>query len=127
MRGDSPTLSPSTGEGWGEGDSIVVPDAGQRGTQTTLSSFPRKPLSLDEPGSGADPARLEHMLTLNSPVIPREAGGAGPKGEHRSQPRSGREEPEPVLSTAEGPNSPVVPGSLPSFPRRREPIPGPSL
>ena len=34
----STTPSPLMGEGWGEGDSSVVP--AQRGTQTTLSSFP---------------------------------------------------------------------------------------
>ena len=72
----SKTPSPSTGEGGAcpesppEGVRVTHPSfpRRQRGTQTTLSSFPRK---REPRGAGwLDPARLEHTLSSTHPSFP---------------------------------------------------------
>ena len=105
----SQTPSPSTGEGWGEGDSSVIPaKAGTQGGGGARST-------------AANPARTEPVLSTaegsahpepSSPVVPAEAGTQGRGGARSTAANSART--EPVLSTAEGsahrePSSPVVP------------------
>ena len=101
----SHTPSPSTGEGWGEGDSPVV------GAERV------RPL----PGSKTPSASTgEGWGEGDSPVVPAEAGTQGDGG-GRNTPANPAH-PEPVLSTVEGPgstepNSTVVPAE--SLPRTR--------
>ena len=101
----SHTPSPSTGEGWGEGDSYVVPakagtqgGGGARGT----AANPAHP----EPSSPAVPA--------NTIVVPAKAGTQGGGGARNTPANPART--EPVLSTAEGsahpnPSSSIVPAN----------------
>ena len=131
----STTPSPLTGEGWGEGDSYVVP----------AKSLPRTRYGAGIQGGGggrstaANPAHPEP----NSTVVPAESlprtrygagtqGGGGGRSTAANPPRT-----EPVLSTAEGsahpePNSSVVPAPTAVVPAKagthpRDPDPGSQL
>ena len=80
----------------------------QRGTQTTLSSFPRK---REPRGAGwLDPARLEHMLSSTHPSFPR-----------RREPRGAGWLDPARLEYTVSPTHPSFPPTRPSFPRKREP------
>ena len=138
----SQTPSPLTGEGWGEGDSSVVP----------AQSLPRTRYGAGTQGGGggrstaANPAHPEPSSTvIPAKSLPRTRYGAGIQGGG-----GGRNTPanpartEPVLSTAEGservagsvhpePNSSVVPAeagtqgggggrNTPANPARTEPV-----
>ena len=109
----STTPSPLTGEGWGEGDSPVVP------APTTV--VPAKAGTQGRGGARSTAANSAHTEP-NSSVVPAEslprtrygAGTQGGGGGRSTAANSART--EPVLSTAEGsahpePSSPVVPAN----------------
>ena len=110
----SHTPSPSTGEGWGEGDSILVPE--KSGTQGGGGAR----------NTPANPAHPEPVLSTaegpSSTVIPAKAGiqrGGGGRNtvanSPRTEPVEGSVRAEPVLSTAEGSAHPeLVEGSEPA-------------
>ena len=102
----SHTPSPSTGEGWGEGDSL--------NSERRAGFIP--PLPQGEGWGGGDssvvPAQTEGNPD-NSPVVPAEAGTQGGTGVRGSAANPVRA--EPVLSTAEG--SELVAGSVHPEPR----------
>ena len=108
----STTPSPLTGEGWGEGDSIVVPakagiqrDGGGRNTAANPTRT-EPALSTAEGSAHPEPS---------SPVVPAKAGTQGGGGGRSTAANSARA--EPVLSTVEGPSSTVIPAK--SLPRTR--------
>ena len=88
----SHTPSPSTGEGWGEGDSIVVPakagiqrGGGARSTPANPAhpepSSPVVPAEAGTQGRGvARPSEVGAHAELNSPVVPAKAGTQGGGG-----------------------------------------------
>ena len=90
----SHTPSPSTGEGWGEGDTTVVPAQAEGNPDNTIvvpaKSLPRTRYGAGTQGSGvARPSEVGAHAELNSPVVPAEAGTQGAAGAvARSQPRS---------------------------------------
>ena len=91
----SHTPSPLTGEGWGEGDSYVVPAQAEGNPDNTIVV----PAKAGTQGRGvARPSEVGAHAELNSPVVPAEAGTQG----------RGVARPSEVGAHAEL-NSPVVP------------------
>ena len=105
----STTPSPLTGEGWGEGDSPVVP------APTTV--VPAKAGTQGGGGGRSTAANSAHPEP-SSTVIPAKAGIQ--RGGGRTTPANPAH-PEPVLSTVEGPSSIVVPAKAGTHPRDPEP------
>ena len=67
----SHTPSPSTGEGWGEGDSYVVPAQAEGNPDNTIVV----PAKAGTQGRGVSrPSEVGAHAELNSPVVPAEAG-----------------------------------------------------
>ena len=105
----STTPSPLTGEGWGEGDSPVVP------APTTV--VPAKAGTQGGGGGRSTAANSAHPEP-SSTIIPAKAGIQ--RGGGRTTPANPAH-PEPVLSTVEGPSSIVVPAKAGTHPRDPEP------
>ena len=113
-RRDSDTPSPLTGEGWGEGDSSVVPAQAEGNPDNTIvvpaKSLPRTRYGAGTQGSGvARPSEVGAHAELSSPVVPAEAGTQGGGG--------GRGRSTPANPAHPEPNSTVVPAE--SLPRTR--------
>ena len=117
----SQTPSPSTGEGWGEGDSYVVPAQAEGNPDNTIVV----PAKAGTQGRGvARPSEVGAHAEPNSPVVPAEAGTQGGGGARNTPANPART--EPVLSTAEGsahtePNSSVVPAPTAVVPAKSLP------
>ena len=144
----SHTPSPSTGEGWGEGDPSVVParagtQGGSGGRSTaanptrTEPSSPVVPAKAGTQGSGggrntpANPTRTEPALSTaegsahpepRQIVVPAEAGTQGSGGGRSSAANSAH--PEPNSSVVPAPTA-VVPAKAGTHPR--DPDPGSQL
>ena len=118
----SQTPSPSTGEGWGEGDSYVVPAQAEGNPDNTIVV----PAKAGTQGRGvARPSEVGAHAEPNSPVVPAEAGTQGGGGARNTPANPART--EPVLSTAEGsahpePNSSVVPAPTAVVPAKACPV-----
>ena len=102
----SHTPSPSTGEGWGEGDSSVVPAQTERNPDNTIvvpaKSLPRTRYGAGTQGRGvARPSEVGAHAELNSSVVPAEAGTQGGGGARST----------PANPAHPEPSSPVVPAN----------------
>ena len=118
VRDEQPTPSPSTGEGWGEGDSSVVPAQVEGNPDNSIVV----PAEAGTQGRGvARPSEVGAHAELNSPVVPAESlprtrYGAGTQGGGVARPSKAGIHREPNSSVVPA-HTTVVPAK--SLPRTR--------
>ena len=104
----STTPSPLSGEGWGEGDSYVVPAQAEGNPDNTIVV----PAKAGTQGRGvARPSEVGAHAELNSPVVPAEAGTQGGRS---TAANPAHPEPNPSVVPA---NTIVVPAKAGTHPR----------
>ena len=93
----STTPSPLTGEGWGEGDSSVVPAQTERNPDNTIVV----PAKAGTQGGGVSrPSEVGAHAELNSPVVPAKAGTQGRGGVPSTAANPTRTEPSSTVIPA---------------------------